>query len=33
MVDNNQTAPTIFVQIASYRDVECQHTVKDLFEK
>jgi len=33
MSNNNQTAPTIFVQIASYRDVECQHTVKDLFEK
>lgn len=26
-------APTIFVQIASYRDPECQWTVKDLFEK
>lgn len=25
--------PTIFVQIASYRDPECQWTVKDLFEK
>lgn len=25
--------PRIFVQIASYRDPECQHTVKDLFEK
>ncbi|MDX2074577.1 MAG: GlcNAc-transferase family protein [Alphaproteobacteria bacterium] len=25
--------PRIFVQIASYRDRECQHTVKDLFEK
>ena len=25
--------PKIFVQIASYRDPECQHTVKDLFEK
>ncbi len=25
--------PTIFVQIASYRDSECQWTVKDLFEK
>lgn len=33
MLNNNQTAPAIFVQIASYRDVECQHTVKDLFEK
>jgi hypothetical protein len=33
MPSNNQTTPTIFVQIASYRDVECQHTVKDLFEK
>jgi hypothetical protein len=27
------SAPTIFVQIASYRDPECQWTVKDLFEK
>lgn len=25
--------PTIFVQIASYRDLECQWTVKDLFKK
>lgn len=25
--------PTIFVQIASYRDIECQWTVRDLFEK
>ena len=25
--------PTIFVQIASYRDTECQWTVKDLFAK
>ncbi|MBV8938484.1 MAG: hypothetical protein JO089_01420, partial [Alphaproteobacteria bacterium] len=25
--------PNIFVQIAAYRDAECQHTVKDLFEK
>lgn len=25
--------PRIFVRIASYRDPECQHTVKDLFEK
>ena len=25
--------PTIFVQIASYRDPECQWTVKNLFEK
>lgn len=25
--------PTIFVSIASYRDRECQHTLKDLFEK
>lgn len=24
---------TIFVQIASYRDPECQHTVRDLFQK
>lgn len=33
MPSNNQTTPTIFVQIASYRDVECQHTVKNLFER
>lgn len=26
-------SPTIFVQIAAYRDTECQWTVKDLFEK
>ena len=25
--------PKIFVQIASYRDRECQYTVKDLFDK
>ena len=25
--------PRIFVQIASYRDPDCQNTVKDLFEK
>lgn len=25
--------PKIFVQIASYRDPECQHTVEDLFDK
>lgn len=25
--------PKIFVSIAAYRDPECQHTVKDLFEK
>ncbi len=25
--------PRIFVQIASYRDPECQHTVKNLFDK
>ena len=31
---NSQTTdPTIFVQIASYRDPECQHTVHDLFDK
>lgn len=30
--DHSRTA-TIFVQIASYRDSECQHTVRDLFEK
>jgi glycosyltransferase involved in cell wall biosynthesis/peroxiredoxin len=28
-----QARATIFVQIASYRDTECQWTVKDLFEK
>lgn len=28
-----QALPRIFVQIASYRDDECQWTVKDLFEK
>lgn len=28
-----QQHPRIFVQIASYRDLECQRTVKDLFEK
>ncbi len=27
------SAPRIFVNIASYRDTECQWTVKDLFEK
>jgi len=27
------TTSRIFVQIASYRDTECQHTVRDLFEK
>lgn len=31
-VNHSQNA-TIFVQIASYRDSECQHTVRDLFEK
>ncbi len=25
--------PRIFVQIASYRDPDCQHTVKDMFDK
>lgn len=25
--------PTIFVQIASYRDPECQHTIKDMYDK
>lgn len=30
MADDNAT---IFVNIASYRDTECQHTVRDLFEK
>lgn len=29
----NNNAPRIFVNIASYRDPECQWTVKDLFEK
>ena len=28
-----KSRPRIFVQIASYRDAECQWTVKDLFEK
>lgn len=28
-----QSQPTIFVQIAAYRDVECQWTIKDLYEK
>lgn len=32
MVEKNNR-PKIFVQIASYRDSECQWTVKDLFEK
>ncbi len=30
---NNTGAGRIYVQIASYRDPECQWTVKDLFEK
>ncbi|KAL6068253.1 Glucose N-acetyltransferase 1 [Balamuthia mandrillaris] len=30
---NEEEAPTIFVSIPSYRDPECQWTVKDLFEK
>ena len=29
----NSERPRIFIQIASYRDPECQWTVKDLFEK
>lgn len=28
-----QAHPRIFVQIASYRDAECHHTITDLFEK
>lgn len=28
-----ETSPRIFVNIASYRDTECQWTVRDLFEK
>ena len=31
--ETTATHPTIFVQIAAYRDPECQWTVKDLFEK
>lgn len=33
MKNMTQSQPRIFVQIASYRDDECQWTVKDLFEK
>ena len=33
MNNKQDTTSRIFVQIASYRDTECQHTVKDLFEK
>jgi len=32
-VETPQQEPRIFVQIASYRDPDCQWTVKDLFEK
>jgi len=28
-----QKHPRIFVQVAAYRDPDCQHTIKDLFEK
>jgi len=31
--DEKVTGPRIFVNIASYRDPECQWTVKDLFDK
>ena len=33
MLNNQDTTSCIFVQIASYRDTECQHTVKNLFER
>lgn len=33
LVDALAPRPTIFVQIPAYRDMECQWTVKDLFEK
>ncbi len=33
MSDDFSPRPRIFVQIASYRDPECQHTIKDLFER
>jgi Rps23 Pro-64 3,4-dihydroxylase Tpa1-like proline 4-hydroxylase len=29
----SRKSPRIFVQIAAYRDPDCQHTVRDLFEK
>ena len=34
-ISNNELhmSPKIFVQIASYKDPECQHTVKDLYDK
>ena len=30
---DDKDVPTIFVQVASYRDPDCQWTIKDLFEK
>ncbi len=33
LTTTNIKRPRIFVQIAAYRDPECQHTVKDLFDK
>lgn len=32
-MDSSASLPTIFVSIASYRDPDCQNTVRDLFEK
>ena len=32
-IHGNEGMPTIFVHVASYRDPDCQWTVKDLFEK
>lgn len=32
-MDPSVSLPTIFVSIASYRDPDCQNTVRDLFEK
>jgi hypothetical protein len=32
-MDPSVSPPTIFVSIASYRDPDCQNTVRDLFEK
>jgi tetratricopeptide (TPR) repeat protein len=32
-VSKVDSVPRIFVQIPSYRDPECQHTIKDLFDK
>ncbi|WP_170942151.1 GlcNAc-transferase family protein [Noviherbaspirillum denitrificans] len=32
-MDTSTSLPTIFVSIASYRDPDCQNTVRDLFEK